>query len=96
MTYKAEFRGRAERDLVEMARSLTGLSQSAYTRAVLLQEASRILRRAQELQAYEGVTLNESTEKNTDNIVSGTSYGESSGGNLVADSATADDTKGGT
>ena len=86
MTYEAVFRTRAEREMVELARGLTGLSQAAYTRAVLLKEAYTIVKTAKELEARGGI----SPEAATDNPVSGKAGSESADSNILADAAPAD------
>ena len=91
MTYAVVFKGRAERELVELARSLSGLSQAAYTRAVLLKEAYSVVQRAQALQAQEGTSNGFTTEASADNAVSGEAPGEGSDSNMVADTPTAND-----
>lgn len=47
MGYKADFRNASERKLVNMAWELSGLSQGAFTRVVLLREALRLAELAQ-------------------------------------------------
>jgi len=94
MGYKAEFKNASERKLVNMAWELSGLSQGAFTRVVLLREALRLAEMAQVKSAdsaavpHEEVTTN--AEKNPNAAVSGEAAGEGSGSNLVADAPPAD------
>ena len=86
MGYKAEFKNASERKLVNMAWELSGLSQGAFTRVVLLREALRLAELAQVKVADDG----QSTEKTPNAAVSGEAAGEGSGSNLVADAPPAD------
>jgi len=90
MGYKADFRNASERKLVNMAWELSGLSQGAFTRVVLLREALRLAELAQVKGTDNGITA----EENPNAAVSGEAGSEGTDGGMVADAAPTNDSQG--
>ena len=69
MTYTAAFKKRNERDLVESARALLGLSQGEFARTLLLKESVSIIKRAQELARQEEARKKLAEDKPEGNLI---------------------------
>lgn len=68
MTYAAAFQKKVERDVVEAARALTGLSQASFVKTVLLRESVNILQRAKDLSIEKQKEAEEASNEGTPEV----------------------------